>query len=95
MACSESDFDKLQRGYPYRAELPDVNIKTGAQSINSDRASLKKETSTVQPRGRAVQCELTDTAHESDGSTVWVIMEMYCPTASQLECWKVNNIQQT
>ena len=39
MASSESQIDKAQRGRPKRAELPDVNINTGAQSIIL-RASL-------------------------------------------------------
>ena len=30
---SESQIDKPQRGRPKRAELPDVNINTGAQSF--------------------------------------------------------------
>ena len=34
MASGESQIDKPQRGHP------DVNINTGAQSINTDRASL-------------------------------------------------------
>ena len=33
MASSDSQIDKPQRGRPKRAELPDVNIDTGAQSI--------------------------------------------------------------
>ena len=37
---SDSQIDKPQRRRPKRAELPDVNINTGAQSINTDRASL-------------------------------------------------------
>ena len=37
MASSESQIDKPQRGRPKRAELPDVNINTGAQSINTER----------------------------------------------------------
>ena len=40
MAGSDSQIDKPQRGRPERAELPDVNINTGAKSINTDRASL-------------------------------------------------------
>ena len=40
-ASSDSQIDKPQRGRPKRAELPDVNINTGAQSINTERASLK------------------------------------------------------
>ena len=40
MASSDSQIDKPQRGCPKRAELPDVNINTGAQSINTERASL-------------------------------------------------------
>ena len=39
MASSNSQIDKSQRGRPKRAELPDVNINTGAQSINTERAS--------------------------------------------------------
>ena len=38
MASSNSRIDKPQRGH---AELPDVNINTGVQSINTERASLK------------------------------------------------------
>ena len=41
MASINSQIDKPQRGHPKRAELPDVNINTGAQSINTERASLK------------------------------------------------------
>ena len=37
MARSDSQIDKPQRGCPKRAELPDVNINTGTQSINTDR----------------------------------------------------------
>ena len=40
MASSDSQIDKPQRGRPKRAELPDVNINTDAQSINTERASL-------------------------------------------------------
>ena len=40
MASSDSQIDKPKRGRPKRAELPDVNINTGAQSINTERASL-------------------------------------------------------
>ena len=40
MASSDSQIDKPQRGRPKSAELPDVNINTGVQSINSERASL-------------------------------------------------------
>ena len=40
MASSDSQIDKPQRGRPKRAELPDVNINTGAQSINTEGASL-------------------------------------------------------
>ena len=32
MASSDSQIDKPQCGRPKRAELPDVNINTGAQS---------------------------------------------------------------
>ena len=40
MASSNSQIDKPQCGRPKRAELPDVNINMGAQSINIERASL-------------------------------------------------------
>ena len=36
MTSSESQIDKPQRGRPKRAELPDVNINTGTQSINTE-----------------------------------------------------------
>ena len=40
MASSDSQTNKPQCGCPKRAELMDVNINTGAQSINTERASL-------------------------------------------------------
>ena len=40
MASSDSQIDKPQRGHPKRAELPGMNINTGAQSINTEKASL-------------------------------------------------------
>ena len=40
MASSDSQIDTPQCGRPERAELPDVNINTGAQSINTERVSL-------------------------------------------------------
>ena len=36
MASSNSQIDKPQHGCPKRAELPDVNINTGVQSINTE-----------------------------------------------------------
>ena len=42
MTSRDSQIDKPQRGRPNRAELPDANITTGAQSINTKRASLKQ-----------------------------------------------------
>ena len=42
MASSDSQIDKPQRGRPKRADLPDVNINTGAQSINTERLHLKR-----------------------------------------------------
>ena len=39
MASSDSQIDKPHHGRPKRAELPDVNINTGAQSTNIE--SLK------------------------------------------------------
>ena len=41
MTSSDSQIDKPQRGRPKRAELPGVNINTGAQSINTERASVR------------------------------------------------------
>ena len=40
MASSISQIDKPQSGCSKRAELLDVNINTGAQSINTERTSL-------------------------------------------------------
>ena len=40
MASSDIQIDKPQRGRTKRAELPSVNINTGVQSINTERASL-------------------------------------------------------
>ena len=52
MASSDSQIDKPQRGRPKRAELPDVNINTGAQSINTERAFLRKlRVLLISPRG--------------------------------------------
>ena len=42
MAGSDSQIDKPQRVCPKRAEVPDVNINTGAQSINIEKASLNE-----------------------------------------------------
>ena len=42
MASSNSQIDKPQCGRPKRAELPDVNINTGTQSINTERTSLNR-----------------------------------------------------
>ena len=39
--CSDSQIDKPQRGRPERAKLSDININTGTQIINTERASLK------------------------------------------------------
>ena len=36
MVSSDSQIDKPVRGRPKRAELPDVNINTGVQSINTE-----------------------------------------------------------
>ena len=36
MASSDSEIDKPQLGCPKRAELPNVNINTGVQSINTE-----------------------------------------------------------
>ena len=43
MASRNSQIDKPQHGCPKRAELPDVNINTGVQSINTVRASLNNQ----------------------------------------------------
>ena len=40
IASCDSQIDKPQHGCHKRAELLDVNINTGAQSINTERASL-------------------------------------------------------
>ena len=43
MASSDSQINKPQRECPKRAELPDVNINTGAQSINTEGAYLSSK----------------------------------------------------
>ena len=40
MASTDSQIDKPQHGCPKRAEMLDVNINTGTQSINIEKASL-------------------------------------------------------
>ena len=40
MASSDNQIDKPQYGRPKRAEWQDVNINTGIQSINTERASV-------------------------------------------------------
>ena len=42
MVCSDSQIDKPQRGRPRRAELPDVNINTGAQSVTERALNPKR-----------------------------------------------------
>ena len=41
MTSTNSQIDRSQHGRPKRAELPDVNINTGTQSINTEKASNK------------------------------------------------------
>ena len=41
MASSNSQINKPQRGRPKRTELSDVNINTHAQSINTEKGSLR------------------------------------------------------
>ena len=42
MSSSDSQIDKPQRGRLERAELPDVNIDTGAQSIPTERRDIRE-----------------------------------------------------
>ena len=44
---SDIQINEPQHGHPKRADLPDINIKTGVQSINTARASLKLVNSTL------------------------------------------------
>ena len=41
MASSNGRIDKPQHRCPKRAELPNVNINTGVQSINTERVPLR------------------------------------------------------
>ena len=41
MATSNSQINKPQAGRAKRVKLPDVNINTGAQRINTERVSKK------------------------------------------------------
>ena len=50
IASGDGQIDKPQRGRPKRSELPDVNINTGVQSINTERAPLTKLTFFVSSR---------------------------------------------
>ena len=43
MASTIHQIDKPQHGHSKRAEIPDLNINTGAQSINTERASLSAQ----------------------------------------------------
>ena len=43
MASSDSQIHKPQRRRPRRAELPDVNINTVAQSINAENWNWKSK----------------------------------------------------
>ena len=45
MTSSDSQIAKSQCGHPKRAELLDVNINTGTQSINNERAYFNKPVS--------------------------------------------------
>ena len=45
MGSSDSQIDKPQRGRHKRAELPEVNIITGANNINTEIASLRNRSS--------------------------------------------------
>ena len=40
MASSDIQMNKPQRGRPKEAEMSGLNINTGAQNINTERASL-------------------------------------------------------
>ena len=44
MASSNHQIDKPQCGHPKRAELPDVNINAGMQSINTENFFKRIET---------------------------------------------------
>ena len=43
MAGSNNEINKPQRGHPKRAELLNVNINTGTQSISTERALMFSE----------------------------------------------------
>ena len=54
MASSDSQIDNPEHGFPKRAELQDINtcINTGAQSINTERASLQSNLVSNQKKSR-------------------------------------------
>ena len=54
MAGSDSEIDKPQCGRPERAELPDVNINTGAQSINTAEKASLRSLETLRATGSAL-----------------------------------------
>ena len=55
MASRDSQINKPQCERPKRAELPDVNINTGAQSINTETASVSDLCTSLQIRALHVQ----------------------------------------
>ena len=61
MASGDSQIDKPQCGCPKRAELPDVNINTGTDSINTEsfKKSVKKTCS-----GEVVQQDQEESIHQ-------------------------------
>ena len=58
MASRDSQTDKPQRGCSKRAELPDVNINTGTQSINTESFFNYRDGFGCQPAYRALGNDL-------------------------------------
>ena len=73
MASSNSQIDKPQRGCPKRAELPDVNINTGVQSINTE--SFFKWTRPTSPPPLPSSITLIETRYLSENQVkTWLVV---------------------
>ena len=57
MASCDSQIDKLQRGRSKRAKLLEININTGVQSINTERASLVMKQKITKTKERNVRVD--------------------------------------
>ena len=109
MASRDSQIDKPQRGCPKRAELLDVNINTGAQSINTERASLTPMSSpgprtistrwgpgtTAAQNTKSWTCWSWDSCSRVWGHSVWRDWTSCCHSWLSRSCRSAASIVQT